>query len=61
MKLLYTLAGLLICLALCQLAGCTPARHAAQAPRPARHIYHQAQRRHAHERRRTGPLYIPWN
>lgn len=49
---------LLVLLSLLALASCTTAEHAAQAPRPARHHYHQAQRHHAHERRRASPVHL---
>jgi hypothetical protein len=33
----------------------------AQAPRPARHQYRQAQRNHARVRPHLQPFYLPWN
>ena len=43
------------------LASCATSEHATQAPRRARHTYHQAERKHARARHRTVPLYLPWN
>lgn len=43
------------------LSGCAGFHHTAQAPREARHTYHQAERTHARARHRTVPLYLPWN
>jgi len=43
------------------LASCAGFEHTAQAPRPARHTYHQAERQHARARHRQVPLYLPWN
>ena len=61
MKTLSRLSGLLLLLILAQLSSCTAGQHAAQAPRPARHTYHQAERTHARARHRAVPFYLPWN
>lgn len=60
MTTLYRLAGLLLALALLQLSGCGPTRRAAQAPGPARHRYHRAERRNEFHRRHAPALYLPW-